>query len=467
MEAQALVAPSGERAANSLQQGRPAEVFGGFVKSRTLDVVAVAAAIGYMLATGWAMMHLYYDVWGAMIAVPLVIAVGVWVLNRIFVGEFRFLYPIAVVGLLAKMAGTLARYWVVFDAYAGQSDAVRYHEAGKILARKVRDGRLSIFALVPREVGTAFLDRFTGFVYTVFGSSQLAGFVLFSFLSYWGLVLFVKAGIRGIPGLAQRRYAWFCFLTPSVIFWPSSIGKEAWMCFCLGLASWGSARLLTGLWRGATVPAAMLGLIGAGFVRPHMAALWTAGVVAGLIAGFATGRTARGFGGRLAVGGRRSRLGCRWNCGTEVPQPRERSTVGDRPRRFNFRRDNAKIRWRGLGVPARQCALAARLADCHSEDLVASSTVGNQQHVGGLSRARKPCPCRPARARLAAADVSAQSPSPKPVLGGEFDHNDRFWARLFYLGQPGDSRTSALAGISDDAVGVVSTAVAFQGGASP
>ena len=34
------------------------------------------------------------------------------------------------------------------------------------------------------------------------------------------------------------------FFLPSLLFWPSGIGKEAWMTLGLGLASYGAARLL-------------------------------------------------------------------------------------------------------------------------------------------------------------------------------------------------------------------------------
>src|SRR6266850_1356449 len=59
---------------------------------------------------------------------------------------------------------------------------------------------------------------------------------------------------------------------PSLLFWPSSIGKEAWMMFALGIAAYGAAVLLKGATlRGLAICAAGLWLTGS--VRPHMAAL--------------------------------------------------------------------------------------------------------------------------------------------------------------------------------------------------
>ncbi len=256
-----------------------------------------------MAATAIAMQIQPYDVWGAMIILPPLLAGGWWILSQTFVGEQRILLPIVAFGLGAKMAGSLARYWVAFDAYGGQSDAARYHDSGKVLALAVREGRSSLLAVIPHEVGTAFIDRLTGLIYTFAGSSQLAGFLIYAFLSFWGQVLFLKAGLIGIHGINARRYAWLCMLTPSIVFWPSSIGKEAWMCLTLGLTSWACALILTGRWRFGVVVAGLTGLIGAGFVRPHMAALWVGGLLAGLFAGFLTGRTGHGLSGRMMTFG--------------------------------------------------------------------------------------------------------------------------------------------------------------------
>jgi hypothetical protein len=58
-----------------------------------------------------------------------------------------------------------------------------------------------------------------------------------------------------------------------LLFWPSSIGKEAWMMCTLGLAAFGAAKLLAGIgrWRGGTY--FLLGIGGAASVRPHFAGI--------------------------------------------------------------------------------------------------------------------------------------------------------------------------------------------------
>jgi hypothetical protein len=154
----------------------------------------------------------------------------------------------------------------------------------------MHDGSITIIDLIPHSYGTKFINELTGFIYTFVGSSNLAGFLWFAMIGYVGVVLSVKAACIAVPGLLKRRYAALCFLMPSIVFWPSGIGKEAWMSLCLGAVSIGAARLFTGgaisrvvLWIG-------LGAGGAAMVRPHMAAIWLAAVVLALIWGLLSGR---------------------------------------------------------------------------------------------------------------------------------------------------------------------------------
>ena len=247
--------------------------------------VALVAGVGYVVALGWAMQRLSYDVWGAMIIGPLILVVSYPVIRRIFHRHDPRLVSILFVGLLAKMAGSLVRYWVAFDAYGGASDAGRYHEYGRTLAGQIRSGDASLLRIIPSGTGTQFVERWTATVYTVFGSSRLAGFLLFGWMAFWGAVLYLRAAMIAVPGLATRRYAVLVMLAPSLVYWPSSIGKEAFLMPCLGLAAYGCARMVAGVgvWRGATIAA--VGLAGTAFVRPHLAGMWLAGIAVALLGG--------------------------------------------------------------------------------------------------------------------------------------------------------------------------------------
>src|SRR5215831_17588786 len=55
---------------------------------------------------------------------------------------------------------------------------------------------------------------------------------------------------------------------PSLLFWPSSIGKESWMMLTIGLVCYGAARMLAAKPWG--VPLFALGLTGTAMVRPHI-----------------------------------------------------------------------------------------------------------------------------------------------------------------------------------------------------
>ena len=252
---------------------------------RPVEAAAVGAGTAYLVVLGWAMQNLSYDIWGAFVIVPVLIALSWPLIDRAFAGELVFLRPWVWMGLIVKFAGSIAGYYVRFDAYGGSADAGRYHDFGKVLAEDVRSGLATPFALVPRSTGTQFLETLTGAVYTITGSSLMGGFIIFTWMSFWGLVFYVKAAHHAIPGLATRRYTIALFLFPSLVYWGSSIGKEAFVGLCLGLAAWGAAIVFTR--RGNVrfgVVIAIAGLLGSGLVRPHFASVWAGAIVIALVA---------------------------------------------------------------------------------------------------------------------------------------------------------------------------------------
>lgn len=174
---------------------------------------------------------------------------------------------------VAKLLGTLARYYFTFTATA--ADAVEYHEEGSRLAEAYRRFDLTE-DLGRRFIGTGFVRAFTGAVYAVLGSNRLVGFLVFACLSWWGLYFAHRAFQTALPAAERLRYARLVFFLPSLLFWPSSIGKEALMGFALGLVALGVARLVT-LRRGG-MPILLAGLGGCAIVRPHVALAASAAV---------------------------------------------------------------------------------------------------------------------------------------------------------------------------------------------
>ena len=176
---------------------------------------------------------------------------------------------IIILGLLAKLGGSGARFTVMGDLYDGRGDFNRYFRTGTEIAGQIRSGSLPEQA---RETGTPFMEFIAGVVYAVVPHQLWVGFLVFALLSFVGAVLFLQAFRLAVPDGNHRLYAGLVFFTPTMVFWPSSIGKEAWLVFALGVATYGAARVLRrarfGYFIAATGGAAVF------LVRPHMGALF-------------------------------------------------------------------------------------------------------------------------------------------------------------------------------------------------
>ena len=252
-----------------------------------LTVPAIAAVGLFAGVLGWAVDHTAYDTWAGLV-VGVVLTVGtlplvVWLAHREQDARVARLLPWA---FLFKMVAALARLAVTFGIYDGVADATRYHDAGELLAPMYRHGDFS--ADLGSFVGTGFIKALTGVVYAFTGATKVGGFLVFSWMGFWGVYLFYRAFCLACPEGDRWRYALFVFLLPSLLFWPSSIGKESWMTLSLGLCAYGSARVLTRRRGGAVL--VLAGLLGTVAVRPHVASI----LVASLLAAYALRRPPAG-----------------------------------------------------------------------------------------------------------------------------------------------------------------------------
>ena len=253
------------------------------MNSRLAESAVVVAGLLYLGVLGWSMGNISYDIWGAIVLAPIYGMIGILLMFRMFRGSQRVVATVMCWGLLIKLGGALARYWVGFEAYGGGIDAAQYHKFAAEEAGRVWSGEQSVLDVLPYGTGTEFVDHFTAFIYTLTGSSQLAGFISFAFLAYIGLAFFVKAAIISIPALAARKYAWLCVICPSLVYWPSSIGKEALMMLGLGVGAYGIADMLTrGRWA-TSLPIIVTGLGFVAIIRPHLAGIWMAAVLPGIL----------------------------------------------------------------------------------------------------------------------------------------------------------------------------------------
>lgn len=213
-----------------------------------------------------------YDVWVSVIVAPLLFLVTLPALIRQASRENdKRLLWFLVVALLAKLLATLVRYYITFEVYS-RADASDYHERGIGLAERFRSGNFDLSGLKGAIVSTNFIRVFTGIVYTFTGPSKLAGFLVFSWLGFIGLFYFYRAFVVAAPNGDHRWYGRLVFFLPTLLYWPSSIGKESWMMFGLGVAAFGASRLLSG----STLKGASTLVVGfwlMSLVRPHMTGL--------------------------------------------------------------------------------------------------------------------------------------------------------------------------------------------------
>jgi hypothetical protein len=190
------------------------------------------------------------------------------------------LFGFLVLALVAKLLGAVGRFYVAFTVYGGVADATGYNGWGVRLFQQFR--QLNFHTDLHPLTGTHFIEYFTGLVYAVIGPHKLAGFLVFSWLGFWGLFLFYRAFTIAVPEGRRRSYARLVFFLPSLVYWPSSEGKEAWMMFALGIAGFGAARILSGRTVEGLVTAG-IGLWTMGLIRPHVAGLVAVGLAAAFL----------------------------------------------------------------------------------------------------------------------------------------------------------------------------------------
>jgi hypothetical protein len=246
-------------------------------------IVLLPLIVGYAALFTWAMQRTSYDVWGALWLAPVLIVISAPVLLRFAKGEpHAWIGHFLVLALVLKLLFALPRYYMVASVYE-RGDALRYSEVGTTLRTYFLNLDFSVAQLGDRGTGTGtrFVEVVTGIVYAITGPSVIGGFMFFSWLSFWGLYFFYRAFRVGIPDGDSKRYALLLFLLPSMLFWPSSIGKEAWMTLVLGMTTYGCVLLLAQR-RGASVYI-VLGMAGVLAVRPHMALLVVAGLTLGYV----------------------------------------------------------------------------------------------------------------------------------------------------------------------------------------
>jgi hypothetical protein len=245
-----------------------------FIRAKPLGalwlVLVGAASAGFLVL----MDRTSYDTWGAVIIAPILLLVSIPALRHQAAreGDPR-LFAVLMCALVLKLGASLVRYFVAVGVY-GSGDSVRYMNDGAQIAAQFH--RFD-FAIGPIR-GTGFPSFLTGLVYTVTWPTRIGAFLVFSWIAFWGLFLFYRAFTIAVPEGRRTTYARLVFFLPSLVYWPSSVGKDAWMVFGLGLAAFGVAKLLTAGVAKAVVPL-LLGIGATAIVRPPVAAMIAGAVV--------------------------------------------------------------------------------------------------------------------------------------------------------------------------------------------
>lgn len=244
-------------------------------------VSGLVLVVGYTLLLSWAMQVQSYASWGALIVVPVVLLIDLgllWFAARL--ERDRLVTWLMVAGLLLKCVGAFVRYVTVYFLYDGAADAVRYTNFAAEHYTMWRDGVVGWESSLGQG-GTQNLELITTFLFVAIGPSPLAAFLVFGSMAYWGAYFLYRAFRLALPSGSPRRYSALVFLMPSLLFWPSSIGKEAWLLCFVGLFAYGVARLFAGHWLGLAWMAG--GIVGIVLIRPHIAVLLVASVAVALI----------------------------------------------------------------------------------------------------------------------------------------------------------------------------------------
>ncbi len=149
-------------------------------------------------------------------------------------------------------------------------DAQGYVRVGSDLAKQFRQFNLT--APTGRNMpGTGTIRYVTGWAQVVFFDSAEATTLLFTLVAFVGCVLIYRAAAIALPDMEHRPFAIALALWPSLLYWPSSIGKEAVVLLGIGLLVLGAAHRFAHDGGGLRLMLAGAGV--AGMVRPHIVLL--------------------------------------------------------------------------------------------------------------------------------------------------------------------------------------------------
>jgi hypothetical protein len=232
----------------------------------------LALGIGALVVVGfvWTMLEGNYDQFAAiLIALVLLVATLPLARHAARIESWPGLSALLMGGMVLRLGGAIARYLVAYGLYGGVADASTYTQ----VARQNYHAFRNFHVFTPdTSVFHGLVPWINTVIYAIAGPTELGSFFVFAWFNFLGCYLFFRAFRIAFPEGDGRRYAFLVILLPSLLYWPSSLGKEGWMMLALGLASYGLARALAGRFGGYLALLAGLGAML--LVRPHLALIF-------------------------------------------------------------------------------------------------------------------------------------------------------------------------------------------------
>ena len=276
--------------------------------SDRLIVLAGTAAVAVVLAAAaLALNRISYNIAVGIVVAVVIVVASVPVFRRLADADDdpRLLWSL-LAALVAKLVFSVLRYWMVNRLYGGGGDSNRYADDGWLFAREVRAGDWfpAIDSIDSVVDSTRRVIKLTGYLFVITGRSLFAGFFVYSWLAFWGCLLCVRGAQRAFPEIDRRRYLYLVMFWPSLLFWPSSSGKDALMVCFLGVATYGACALLAPRARPWGLVPFAVGVIGMLLIRSHVALMAVLAVALAVTFAFIGGSRADAARGR----GRAARL---------------------------------------------------------------------------------------------------------------------------------------------------------------
>jgi hypothetical protein len=241
--------------------------------------LVTAAVIPVLVAVGVGFALLPPDIQTVVVLLMIAGVAAGWMIPRASRADGAVSVGLLSGALVAKLAGTFIRYYVL-EAIYGRGDAYGYHQVGLLFFRSVR--ALDFSFITPPYFGTPFTERSAAFLYGAIGPTLLGAFVVFALLAFIGAWCFYRAHRISFPQGDHRLYFLLLFFLPTMVFWPSSLGKDALIVFGLGVATYGIARLLHSFSFQAVGQFALGTAVTFG-VRPPVAVMLMAGAAIGFL----------------------------------------------------------------------------------------------------------------------------------------------------------------------------------------